>query len=410
MNTSIVALIKEGKKTLSIDVEPGLDLKEVRKAIVNLLEYEYALDIKINKLPMCVLPYAFHLFDNSKKGKHKNAECFSCKFNFFCNGFYEDSYVSRVRDLPDEVAIEVTSNCNLRCKHCLNNYSYPVKERENIVQPSLKQLFRLLEKIKELGVDYVKFTGGEPFMRGDIEKLFEKAKALGLSISLNTNGTLIKEKQASLIKRYVRNVLIPFSADDAKVTGLKEAYERKLEAVKLLKGIPIIRGGIVLTDSNVKNLEYFYKLAERIRLSWLDFFRQITTKEDKSLKQAIIKIRKLNMKYKRSYKISNSVPLCIKQARKVAFGGLLDDGFERINIDVFGNAKPNYYWPGNFGNAYTETLFAIWENMRGLRELGDLPKECMNCSVKTRCRGGSRSIARLVSAKANSIDPLIRKA
>jgi MoaA/NifB/PqqE/SkfB family radical SAM enzyme len=406
---SVEELIRAGKQTLEIEAQPGLSIAELRQALAEILEHEYALDIKIKGLPMCVLPYAFHLFEN--KGTRKNAECFNCRLNCYCNGFSEgmEAYVSRFRDVPDEISIEVTGNCNLKCEHCFNCYSYPVKDRGKQAEPSFGQLSRLIGEAKQFGVKSVKLSGGEPLLRRDIFRIIKAAKGLGLRVCLNTNGTLIGKREAAFISKHVDNVLIPFSAEDEKETGLKGSLELKKHAVSMLKGGPIVRGGVVLSERNVQGLEGLYMLAEELGLAWLDFFRRITSEADEALKPGLAKIARLNKRFSKNFKVSNAVPLCMsKHAKKVCFGGVLDEGYDRISIDLQGNAKPAYYSEQSFGNAFSMPLDAIWESMRGVREHGELPEECKPCVLKERCRGGSRTIARLWFGKQNARDPLMK--
>lgn len=74
----------------------------------------------------------------------------------------------------------ITSRCNLRCKHC---YYADVKEDE------------MAFDIKVLdGSSVLIFSGGEPLLREDVYKLARKAKELGLRPVLSTNGLIMPEE------------------------------------------------------------------------------------------------------------------------------------------------------------------------------------------------------------------------
>ncbi len=67
----------------------------------------------------------------------------------------------------------------------------------------------------------VRFTGGEPLLRKDFEKLYLVARELGLKVFLFTNGTLITEKLALLFKR-----VPPLEPIEISLYGMKaKSYE-----------------------------------------------------------------------------------------------------------------------------------------------------------------------------------------
>lgn len=89
------------------------------------------------------------------------------------------------------VRLAVTDRCNLRCNYCMPESGIAFARKEHLLSmPELQRLSRLLV---DLGVDKIRLTGGEPFVRKDIMELLEFQAALeGLrEISITTNGTLI---------------------------------------------------------------------------------------------------------------------------------------------------------------------------------------------------------------------------
>ena len=92
----------------------------------------------------------------------------------------------------------VTGSCNLRCRHC---WIDPVTEsqRSTLHLPwrALKPVF---EQAKELGLRCVKLTGGDPFLHPDILEILADLPAMGLGVRMETNGTLIGEREAKALK------------------------------------------------------------------------------------------------------------------------------------------------------------------------------------------------------------------
>ena len=87
-------------------------------------------------------------------------------------------------DIPLGVELEVTSACNLRCRHCLQSDYSPVFM-------NLAKARSILETISKSGVFEVSLIGGEPFMHPQICEIMESAFHEGLAVGLTTNGTLI---------------------------------------------------------------------------------------------------------------------------------------------------------------------------------------------------------------------------
>ena len=77
-------------------------------------------------------------------------------------------------ELPNEIVIEVTRKCNLSCDFCFND-----QDMDNINDMLSDDIFKVLDDISKSGIKAVRFTGGEPFLRKDLQEILKKAKSLG---------------------------------------------------------------------------------------------------------------------------------------------------------------------------------------------------------------------------------------
>ncbi len=59
----------------------------------------------------------------------------------------------------------------------------------------------LAKEAKDAGMVFLLITGGEPTLRNDFAQIYEGLAKMGLSISINTNGTLITDKIKSLWRK-----------------------------------------------------------------------------------------------------------------------------------------------------------------------------------------------------------------
>ena len=111
-------------------------------------------------------------------------------------------------DYPGKVACTVfTNGCNFRCPFC-HNASLVTQPSDSAL--SEQELLAFLKKRQGV-LEGVVFTGGEPLLHADLPALFEKIKALGYPIKLDTNGT-----QPARLKHLLDNRLVDRVAMDIK--------------------------------------------------------------------------------------------------------------------------------------------------------------------------------------------------
>lgn len=87
--------------------------------------------------------------------------------------------------------LAVTDRCNLRCNYCMPAEGINFAKNDKLF--TLDELYTLTKIMVEQGIDKIRITGGEPFVRKDLMVLLRKmAKLEGLKdISITTNATLI---------------------------------------------------------------------------------------------------------------------------------------------------------------------------------------------------------------------------
>lgn len=117
-----------------------------------------------------------------------------------------------------DLRISVTDRCNFRCVYCMpkevfgNDYQF--LERKALL--SFEEIVRLARVFKALGVEKIRLTGGEPLVRRKIEQLVAMLAALGLDLTLTTNGSLLAKKAQALKDAGLKRVTVSLdSLDDA---------------------------------------------------------------------------------------------------------------------------------------------------------------------------------------------------
>ena len=89
--------------------------------------------------------------------------------------------------------LAITDRCNLRCQYCMPAHGIDIVKRQELL--TYKEMYRITRVLSELGVDKVRLTGGEPFVRKDFVNFLESLsfnKNLK-EINITTNGALISK-------------------------------------------------------------------------------------------------------------------------------------------------------------------------------------------------------------------------
>jgi len=89
--------------------------------------------------------------------------------------------------------LAVTDRCNLRCQYCMPAQGVDIVDRKELL--TYKEMYRITRVLSELGVNKVRLTGGEPFVRKDFVNFLESLSFNDKldEINITTNGALISK-------------------------------------------------------------------------------------------------------------------------------------------------------------------------------------------------------------------------
>lgn len=134
--------------------------------------------------------------------------------------------------------LSVTDRCNLRCAYCMPEEEYSWLPKGDIL--TFDEISRLVDVFLSLGVDKVRFTGGEPLLRRELPHLLAMiaAKPGVRDVALTTNGVLLAQHAAELRKSGLRRITVSLDTlDAARFTKLT----RRSELTAVLDGIDAAR-------------------------------------------------------------------------------------------------------------------------------------------------------------------------
>jgi cyclic pyranopterin phosphate synthase len=134
------------------------------------------------------------------------------------------------------VRVSLTDRCNFDCVYChnegLGDTRGPMAPRDHEI--GTDDVVRFLEVAREFDIDSVKFTGGEPMLREDLEEILERVPA-GMTASMTTNGTYLPGRAAALKDAGLERVNVSQDAldpDDFRALTQSGAYEEVLAGVR----------------------------------------------------------------------------------------------------------------------------------------------------------------------------------
>jgi cyclic pyranopterin phosphate synthase len=91
----------------------------------------------------------------------------------------------------DYLRISLTDNCNLRCFYCMPEEEYEFTPASKLMQAD--EIEAIAKVFVSKGVNKIRLTGGEPLVRKDAADIIRRLGALGVRLTLTTNGTRLHE-------------------------------------------------------------------------------------------------------------------------------------------------------------------------------------------------------------------------
>lgn len=139
---------------------------------------------------------------------------------------------SRSAYIPPHISIELTTQCNLRCRHCYRE-SDSIKH-EHIATDAL---LKTLDRLADAGLRSVELTGGEPLLRQGFLEILQHCSERFLLVGVLSNGTTITEDVAALFQAMGDKLLLSISLDGSTAEahdlrrGVTGAFERTVQSI-----------------------------------------------------------------------------------------------------------------------------------------------------------------------------------
>jgi molybdenum cofactor biosynthesis protein A len=159
----------------------------------------------------------------------------------------------------DYLRISVTDRCNLRCSYCMPPEGVPHIPHENIL--SFEEIIRLSKIFVGLGVNKIRFTGGEPFVRkGFADFLLKFRESISdASLHLTTNGVVTHKHLDSLINAKVNGINLSLDTlvkEKFEKLTFRNTFDEVIKSLDLLieSKIPLKINTVVMQDFNIDEI------------------------------------------------------------------------------------------------------------------------------------------------------------
>ena len=164
-----------------------------------------------------------------------------------------------------EACLIVTYRCIARCYMC-NTWQYPSPQEDEFIA-------ELVRKIPD-GLKFINITGGEPFLKEDLEEIVAVTLTKTKRLVISTNG-YFTDRMVSLAQRFGNRIGFRISleglpAANDELRGIKDGFDHGLRSLVTLHGMGItdIGFGITVSDRNAADLIELYRLANTMGLEF----------------------------------------------------------------------------------------------------------------------------------------------
>ena len=317
-------------------------------------------------------------------------------------------FLTKMKPTLPFIVFESTRKCNLDCKYCYNIWKRPnhidyTENSKRKAKDTLKYLY------KQVNIDNIAFSGGEPFLCDNFLELPLYSRLKGSDTFIITNGTIAKKEDFAYLKKIGITVFqIPFLSHNYeihnKLTNNKTSHQNVITTIKNLMELKVtVIAVIVLTKINLPQFEE--TLIELLKLgvknimlnrynivgNGLNFENEILPELDELQKAYFIanKVAENN-----DISISSNVctPFCIlnpKNYLNIQFASCSNNPFEKpITLDKDGNIRLCNHSPVIIGNIYEENIFNLLTSYHDKLNNNFIPNKCINCIEFTECKGG----------------------
>ncbi len=167
--------------------------------------------------------------------------------------------------------ISLIERCNLRCTYCMPAEGISLTPREHLMR--YEEIYEIAKIFVDNGVNKIRLTGGEPFIRKDIGFIFEKLASLNVELAITTNGVTINKHIETLKKNKINNINISLDtliAEKFKEITRRDDFTKVYNNLLLLvnKGFNVKINAVLIKDFNDDEIIGFINLTKDLPVTF----------------------------------------------------------------------------------------------------------------------------------------------
>ncbi len=375
---------------------------------------------KVFKLNKTGLQLILHLFSGKKisrfpgieKGERaEQVHYFFCDLKAFytgCGGDPDNRKASmrimfdlNFTKLPILGEIAITYKCNNTCLFC-----YADCDSEQSQQLALEDIKKIINKFKtDAKIPFFSFTGGEPLLRRDLEKMISYAVSKGLQTNLITNGTLADKKRAkSLYKSGLRTAQVSIESHKENqhnlLTNSADSFKKTISGIRHLQDAGIsVQTNTTLCKINQPEIEQLPVFLKSLGIN--KFAMNLYIPSGRGLIHSklfypysetgpvIEKIRKQAAIHGLTFFWYSPIPHCHYNPIARGLGNkscAAMDGL--LSVSPNGDVLPCSSYPESMGNLLKDNFESIWYSRRAqfFKNKKFMPSECTGCEKFNACQ------------------------
>jgi MoaA/NifB/PqqE/SkfB family radical SAM enzyme len=267
---------------------------------------------------------------------------------------------------PTHAQISLTNACVQNCSYCYN------RNRKGTLL-NTAEIKQLIQDLKDMGVCWLGFTGGEPLLNKDIVEII-RSVGDNCAVKLFTTGYNLTEQLALELKEagllYASVSLDHWEEEEHdRIRGYKGAFQTALRAIDIFKSI-----GVHVSVSSVISKEMLhgnqiqeflkYLISLGINEAWLSETKPTVeafwNKDSVITEEERISLVKLQDEYNKEGRITINYLGHFEGGEH--FG--CNAGNKMVYIDAFGEVSPCVFTPMTFGNIRDKSVQDIFTEMK----------------------------------------------
>jgi radical SAM protein with 4Fe4S-binding SPASM domain len=308
---------------------------------------------------------------------------------------------SHTPSAPYRMDLALTYRCQNDCAHCYN-----ARPRSFPEQPA-ETWKRIIDKLWDLGIPHIVFTGGEPTLRGDLPDLVAYAEQKGQITGLNTNGRRLQDRAwlQSLVDSGLDHVQITLESHDEAIhdaiVGARGAWRQTVEGLSnALDSRLYVMTNTTLLRSNTPALDQTLDFLARSGVPTVGLNALIysgrgamvgTGLSEEELHPLLDLAREKTAGKGQRLIWYTPTEYCHFDPVQQELGVKgCTAALYNMCVEPDGSVIPCQSYYQTLGNLLRDEWPAIWDHdlARSLRERRNVPAHCSSCALLAECGGG----------------------